>query len=136
MVCGGCWRWRVYWWCYFCLPSLKPLYQNKKAVKPTNPNPKTDTPTISKSLQGLSEKLAQYLPEFRLISKAGTTERLLIKNKDHHYATVMLQNGLNSINSRVMADVLIIELMPNYDDSSLKAVAEQIRTHKDKTAQQ
>ena len=122
----------------FLLAILKPLYQNKKAVKPINPNtnPKTDTPTISKSLQGLSEKLAQYLPEFRLISKTGTTERLLIKNKDHHYATVMLQNGLNSINSRVMADVLIIELMPNYDDSSLKAVAEQIRTHKDKTAQQ
>ena len=68
----------------FLLAILKPLYQNKKAVKPINPNPKTDTPTISKSLQGLSEKLAQYLPEFRLISKAGTTERLLIKNKDHH----------------------------------------------------
>jgi hypothetical protein len=122
----------------FLLAILKPLYQNKKAVKPTNPNtnPKTDTPTISKSLQGLSEKLAQYLPEFRLISKAGTTERLLIKNKERHCATVMLTQGASTpIISRVMADVLIIELMATYDDDLLQELARQIRAYKDKTAQ-
>lgn len=116
----------------FLLAILKPLYQNKKAVKPTNPNtnPKTDTPTISKSLQGLSEKLAQYLPEFRLISKTGTTERLLIKNKERHYATVLLGHASNTIASRVMAGVLIIELTENYDDKLLTEVAHQVRQHK------
>ncbi len=121
----------------FLLAAIKPIYQNKKILKPTiSFSPKNDTPTTSKTLQGLSEKLASHLPEFRLIAKTGTTERLLIKQKDHHYATLVLQDfSSSSLQHRVMADVLIIEMSRQYDDALLQEVATYVRTHKDKTAQ-
>lgn len=121
----------------FLLAIIKPIYQNKKAPKPTTSfNPKNDTATTSKTLQGLSEKLASHLPEFRLIAKTGTTERLLIKQKDHHYATLVLQDSpLPFLHHRMMADVLILEMSSRYDDALLQEVATYVRTHKDKTAQ-